>query len=176
MTQDIRFKLAADGARQTQSEIAGVGRAFASLDGRVGATATSLKNAAATFGRFASLAGGAAAAGFALLARRVADGLDSLNDLAESVGGSVENLSALEDVALRTGSSLDTVATAIVRMNKSLSDAASNKEIATRLFVSQRTIENHLQRVYDKLGVSRRDQLAAELHGAEPDRATTSSG
>src|SRR5262249_38583195 len=39
----------------------------------------------------------------------------------------------------------------------------SSKEIAARLFVSARTVDNHLQRVYSKLGISRRDQLASVL-------------
>ena len=39
----------------------------------------------------------------------------------------------------------------------------SSKEIAERLFVSARTVENHLQSVYGKLGVSSREELAAVL-------------
>ena len=39
----------------------------------------------------------------------------------------------------------------------------SSKDIAERLFVSARTVDNHLQRVYTKLGVSGRSQLAERL-------------
>jgi DNA-binding CsgD family transcriptional regulator len=39
----------------------------------------------------------------------------------------------------------------------------SSREIADRLVVSVRTVDNHLQRVYRKLGVSRRDELPKVL-------------
>ncbi len=39
----------------------------------------------------------------------------------------------------------------------------SNREIADRLVVSVRTVENHLQRAYEKLGVSSRDSLGDVL-------------
>lgn len=42
----------------------------------------------------------------------------------------------------------------------------SNREIASRLVVSVRTVENHLQRVYGKLGVLRRTDLALRLQDA----------
>jgi DNA-binding CsgD family transcriptional regulator len=38
-----------------------------------------------------------------------------------------------------------------------------SKEIAERLFVSKRTVDSHLDRIYRKLGVSGRDQLGAAL-------------
>jgi DNA-binding CsgD family transcriptional regulator len=45
----------------------------------------------------------------------------------------------------------------------------SNKEIAAQLEISIRTVENHLQRSYQKLGISGRSELAAGL-GAMPER------
>jgi DNA-binding CsgD family transcriptional regulator len=42
----------------------------------------------------------------------------------------------------------------------------SSREIAERLVVSVRTVDNHLQRTYRKLGVSRRQELAQLLAGA----------
>jgi len=43
------------------------------------------------------------------------------------------------------------------------SQGLSSKEIARRLYLSPRTVDNHLQRVYTKLGVTGRDDLAAHL-------------
>ncbi|WP_232075825.1 response regulator transcription factor [Phytohabitans suffuscus] len=39
----------------------------------------------------------------------------------------------------------------------------ASKQIADQLFLSTRTIENHLQRVYGKLGVTSRSELAHAL-------------
>jgi DNA-binding CsgD family transcriptional regulator len=41
-------------------------------------------------------------------------------------------------------------------------DGLGNKQIATRLFVSPRTVQAHLSHVYSKLGVTSRVQLAQE--------------
>ena len=43
------------------------------------------------------------------------------------------------------------------------STGTSSGEIANGLFLSRRTVDNHLMRVYVKLGVTRRSQLRAAL-------------
>ncbi|MFZ3415700.1 LuxR C-terminal-related transcriptional regulator [Arthrobacter sp. 3Tela_A] len=40
-----------------------------------------------------------------------------------------------------------------------------NAEIAGRLFLSVRTVEGHIYRIFEKLGISRREELTAELVG-----------
>lgn len=62
--------------------------------------------------------------------RSVVDGVDALNDLRDATGATIENLSALEDVALRTGTSVDTMGSALVRFNDELIKARPGSEQA----------------------------------------------
>jgi DNA-binding NarL/FixJ family response regulator len=43
----------------------------------------------------------------------------------------------------------------------------SNREIAARLYLSEKTIETHLARAFGKLGVSRRAALASRIAGQQ---------
>jgi DNA-binding CsgD family transcriptional regulator len=68
------------------------------------------------------------------------------------------------------------VVTARVRLTPGELDTAvqaaagrSNKEIATHMQLSVRTVESHLQRAYEKLGVSGRRELTAALRELPPD-------
>jgi DNA-binding CsgD family transcriptional regulator len=47
-------------------------------------------------------------------------------------------------------------------------DGLSNREIAQALFLARKTIEMHLGRVYRKLDIASRDELAAALAKSRP--------
>lgn len=53
-----------------------------------------------------------------------------------------------------------------------VADGRTNKEIGDALLISTRTVERHLSHVFDKLSVSSRAQLGAEVQRME--RATES--
>lgn len=53
-----------------------------------------------------------------------------------------------------------------LRVAQLASGGQTNRQIAQVLFVTQRTVENHLTSAYAKLGISSRPQLAAALAGA----------
>ena len=53
----------------------------------------------------------------------------------------------------------------------------TNRDIATAIFISEKTVERHLSRIFAKLGLSRRTELAlqvaAEGNGQEPNQGFT---
>ena len=65
---------------------------------------------------------------------------------------------------LRRG--LDALTASERRVATMAAEGLSNKEIAQALFVTVKTVEQHLGRVYRKLGISSRKHLAAALSGS----------
>lgn len=110
----------ADAAAKAQN---GLGNSLGGLG-----TAASLARGAIT-GMLAGLSLGSM---FAFV-KNINDGVDGLNDLKDATGASIENLSALEDVALRTGTSIDTVGAALVKFNQVLGDAKPGSTQAAAL-------------------------------------------
>jgi DNA-binding CsgD family transcriptional regulator len=51
-----------------------------------------------------------------------------------------------------------------------------NREVAETLFVTIKTVENHLARAYQKLGIRSRDELPAALGGGAADGAPSARG
>lgn len=91
--------------------------AFDSVRGSLGGITD---KAALAAGTLAGLGGAATIGGMIALARSIADSLDAMNDLRDATGASIENISALDDVARRTGTSVDTVGTSLVKFNAAL--------------------------------------------------------
>lgn len=90
-------------------------------------------------------------AGVAAFISSTARGIDRLNDLSDASGASIENLSALEDVAARTGTSFDAVGDTLVKFNKLLIEAKPGSQT---------------EKILERLGLS-----AAELKKLDPAEA-----
>ena len=63
---------------------------------------------------------------------------------------------------VETGSQLTAQEAQIARLAR---DGLSNPEIAIRLFISRRTVQYHLHKVFTKLGIHSREQLDRVLPG-----------
>jgi len=112
------FDSAKANARELQGALGGLSGSF----GGVFSAATRVLPALAGF------AGVFSAAGITAAVLNTANALDAFNDAADATGASVENLSALEAIALRNGESLDTVTSAIVKLNQALAQDPEGKQ------------------------------------------------
>ena len=116
--------------------MAGIGIKLAAVDetksafSSVNASMKTLKAGASEVqSALAGIGVGLSVGGFIAFTKGIIDGIDALNDLKDATGSSIENISALENVAKRTGTSMDTVGAALVKLNKTLSDAKPGSDI-----------------------------------------------
>jgi ATP/maltotriose-dependent transcriptional regulator MalT len=75
-----------------------------------------------------------------------------------------------ETVRKRANETIDRLTTQEAQIGRLAAEGRTNVEIASELFLSNRTVEWHLRKVYAKLGVGSRKELAGAL---PPDRAAT---
>ena len=117
-----------DAAKRKAQEAANANKGLETSFGGLGTAAGLARSAIAS--ALAGLTVGAVV-GFV---RNINDGVDALNDFKDATGASIENASALEDLALRTGTSMDVVTSAMVKFNQVLGDAkpGSAQELALK--------------------------------------------
>src|SRR5262249_19289422 len=72
-----------------------------------------------------------------------------------------------EEVRRRPAGSRDDLTAQELQMAQLAVEGNSNPEIAAQLFLSSRTVEWHLRKVFGKLGISSRRELGEALPGAE---------
>lgn len=92
-------------------------RTAAQIEGRWGA----MRSSALAVG--GALMGGFSAGAFVAFTQEVIDSIDALNDAKDATGATIENLSALENVARRNGGTLDEVTGILVKFNGVLKEA-----------------------------------------------------
>jgi DNA-binding NarL/FixJ family response regulator len=85
-----------------------------------------------------------------------------------------ELLATGETVRKRTVETRDELTAQEAQIARLARDGLSNPEIAARLFISPRTVQYHLRKVFTKLGISSRVQLELVLPG-DGDRAAPST-
>ena len=70
-----------------------------------------------------------------------------------------------ETAATRSGPRSDELTPQELQVALMVSSGATNREAGARLFLSAKTVEAHLGRIYRKLGVRSRTELAARIAG-----------
>jgi len=104
-----RLGTALGGLNKTAAQVSG---GFRGLAGAAGGLVTGL-------GALVPLASGA---GLLAMAKNAIDAADNMNDLRQKTGASVESLSQFEQAAKKSGTTLDSVANAMVKLNRGIVD------------------------------------------------------
>ena len=127
MAENIGIRLSLSGAQAVQSGLAGVNKELGGLQ------SGALRVADALRGVGSALVAGLSIGAISAWTRATVNALDAFNDVADATGASIESLSRLEAVALRTGGSFDTVAGALVKLNQQLAAAKPDNEAGIAL-------------------------------------------
>lgn len=79
-------------------------------------------------GAVATVIGGAAVGSLGALFQAQVDVIDGFNDLSDATSASIENLSGLEELGRRTGTSFDTVGGILIKFNNALKEAKDDND------------------------------------------------
>ena len=127
MAEQIGIKLALDGTTAVQTGLRGVSDALGNLGTRTLSVADAFKSLGPQLA--ATLSVGAITA----WARGAVNAIDAMNDLADATGATVEQISALDGFARRTGTTLDSVGSILVKFNGVLNQTGADNGVSQAL-------------------------------------------
>ena len=105
--------------------------------------------------------------------RTALDGFERLGAGAWAERARDELRASGETARKRSPSALDQLTPQEVQITRLVAEGATNKEVAARLFLSPRTIDYHLRKIFTKLGITSRAELirsSVEGDGRAPPR------
>ena len=121
-------------ARITLSAVDKTAGAIASAKARLGTLSGEADALSTRFGGLgAAVAGALSLGGLGAMFNTIAGGLDKLNDLKDATGASIGNISALEDVAARAGTSFEVVGASLTKLNQALLTSKPGDDVANTL-------------------------------------------
>ena len=116
----LKIKADVDG----EGKINALGRAIGGLSSTAGKVSGGLKGLAGAAGGLSGALGSlvplATGAGLAAMAKNAIDAADDMNDLSQKTGVSVENLSKFQQAANASGTSIEGVGAAMIKLNRNL--------------------------------------------------------
>ena len=124
-----------------EGKINALGRAIGGLSGTAGRVSGGLKGLAGAAGGLSGALGSlvplATGAGLAAMAKGAIDAADNMNDLSQKTGVSVESLSKFQQAANASGTSIEGVGAAMIKLNRNLATGnAGATEALTALGLS----------------------------------------
>jgi hypothetical protein len=124
-----------------EGKVNALGRAIGGLSGTAGKVSGGLKGLAGAAGGLSGALGSlvplATGAGLAAMAKGAIDAADDMNDLSQKTGVSVESLSKFQQAANASGTSIEGVGAAMIKLNRNLATGnAGAAEALTSLGIS----------------------------------------
>jgi len=118
----LKIGVKADGFQAVSGQIKGLETAAKGVDGAFGG----LKNVVGNLtGGLVALGAGLSVAGLVAFAKSAIDAADNMRDLSQKTGVSVENLSKFQQVANQSGTDIESVGSAMIKLSKGMAEAAA---------------------------------------------------
>lgn len=153
-----------------EGKVNALGRAIGGLSGTAGKVSGGLKGLAGAAGGLSSVLGSlvpiATGAGLAAMAKGAIDAADNMNDLSQKTGVSVESLSKFQQAANASGTSIEGVGAAMIKLNKGLATGGSAVDALKALGLSATDASGKLKTT-DQVMLEVADKFAKMPDGAQ---------
>jgi hypothetical protein len=162
----LKIKADVEGSGAVQA----LGRAIGGLSGTAGKVSGGLRGLAGAAGGLSGALGAlvplATGAGLAAMAKGAIDAADDMNDLSQKTGVSVENLSKFQQAANASGTSIEGVGAAMIKLNRNMATGnAGAAEALTSLGISATNASGKLKST-DAIMLEVADKFAKMPDGA----------